>query len=93
MAAVRNAKPEGDFPMPKRLQTYEAPGIVVTFDPNICVHSTVCLRGLPAVFDVRRKRWIAAEAALPEEVAAQVARCPSGALQYRLTPLPPGDSG
>jgi uncharacterized Fe-S cluster protein YjdI len=79
--------------MPKRLQTYEAPGIVVTFDPNVCVHSAVCLRGLPAVFDVRRKRWIAAEAAPPEAVAAQVARCPSGALQCRLTSKPPDGSG
>lgn len=67
----------------KRLQTYEAPGITVTFDPNLCIHSGVCVRGLPGVFDVRRKRWIHADAATPDEVAAQVERCPSGALQYR----------
>ena len=72
--------------MAKPLQTYEAPGIVVTFDPNVCRHTGVCLRGLPAVFDVQRKRWVRPELALPEEVAAQVARCPSGALQYRLAP-------
>ena len=71
--------------MAKPLQTYEAPGIVVTFDPNVCKHTGICLRGLPAVFDVRRKRWVRPELAAPEEVAAQVARCPSGALQYRLT--------
>lgn len=69
--------------MTKRLQTYEAPGITVTFDPAICVHSGACVRGLPAVFDVRRKRWIHAAAASPDEVAAQVQRCPSGALQFR----------
>jgi uncharacterized Fe-S cluster protein YjdI len=68
----------------KRLQTYETPDIIVTFDPNICQHSGVCVRGLPAVFDVRRKRWVAPEKATPEEVAAQVRRCPSGALQYQL---------
>lgn len=67
--------------MGSRLQTYEAPGITVTFDPGICIHSAVCVRGLPAVFDVRRKRWIHADAASPDEVAEQVARCPSGALQ------------
>ena len=67
--------------MGSRPQTYEAPGITVTFDPGICIHSAVCVRGLPAVFDVRRKRWIHAEAASPDEVAAQVARCPSGALR------------
>ncbi|HEY3287298.1 MAG TPA: (4Fe-4S)-binding protein [Gemmatimonadaceae bacterium] len=71
--------------MGKRLQTYEAEGITVTFDPAVCVHSGVCLRGLPLVFDVRRKRWIHAEAASPEEIAAQVDRCPSGALQYQRT--------
>jgi len=68
--------------MPKRVQVYEAPGITVTFDPNICTHSGNCLRGLPAVFDVRRQRWIKPELATPEQVAAQIGRCPSGALQF-----------
>jgi uncharacterized Fe-S cluster protein YjdI len=67
--------------MEKRLQVYEAPGVTVTFDPNICQHTGICLRGLPAVFDVTRKRWIRPELASPEEVIAQVGRCPSGALQ------------
>jgi len=68
--------------MARRLQTYEADRIVVTFDPEVCRHSAVCLQGLPAVFDVRRRQWIKPELAAPEDVAAQVARCPSGALQY-----------
>jgi len=66
----------------KRLQTYETPEIVVTFDPNLCTHSGNCVRGLPLVFDVKRKRWIQPEAATAAEVAAQIERCPSGALQY-----------
>jgi uncharacterized Fe-S cluster protein YjdI len=70
--------------MPKRLQTYETPGITVTFDPNICIHSGVCVRGLPAVFDVRRSDWVRPYAATAAEVAAQVDRCPSGALRYTL---------
>jgi uncharacterized Fe-S cluster protein YjdI len=65
----------------KRLQIYETPGVTVTFDPNICQHTGICLRGLPAVFDIREKRWIRPELASPAEVIAQVARCPSGALQ------------
>jgi uncharacterized Fe-S cluster protein YjdI len=68
----------------KRLQTYETPEIVVTFDPNACCHSGVCVRGLPAVFDVNRKRWVRPEAATAAEVAAQIERCPSGALQFKL---------
>lgn len=70
--------------MAKRVQSYEAPGITVTFDPNVCRHSGVCLRALPAVFDVRRARWVEPEAATPDEVAAAIRKCPSGALQYRL---------
>lgn len=70
--------------MGQRLQVYETDGITVTFDPTRCTHSGRCIRGLPAVFDIRRRRWVSPEAAPVDEVAAQVARCPSGALQsYR----------
>lgn len=68
--------------MSRRLQTYEGEGFAVTFDPNVCSHSGNCVRGLPAVFDVRRKRWVAVEAASAEEIEAQIRRCPSGALQF-----------
>lgn len=76
--------------MGRRLQVYQTPEITVTFDPNICIHSGACVRGLPAVFDIRRKRWVRPEAALADEVVTQVARCPSGALKtYRPgEPLP-----
>ena len=70
--------------MGKRVQVYETPGITVTFDPNVCTHSAQCVRGLPAVFDVSRRRWIQPALATPEQVAAQIARCPSGALQYTM---------
>jgi len=70
--------------MSKPVQIYETAAITVTFDPNICAHSGVCVRGLPAVFDIRRRDWIRPEAATAEEVVALVKRCPSGALQYRL---------
>jgi uncharacterized Fe-S cluster protein YjdI len=73
----------------KKLQNYETAEIVVTFDPNVCVHSGVCLRGLPDVFDVGRPRWVRPDLAAAADVAAQVARCPSGALQYRLKGKPP----
>jgi uncharacterized Fe-S cluster protein YjdI len=72
--------------MTKRLQTYEGPGITVTFDPNVCIHSGVCVRGLRAVFDVSRRRWVDVTAAPADAIAAQVERCPSGALQYVLKP-------
>jgi uncharacterized Fe-S cluster protein YjdI len=74
--------------MSKRRQTYEAEGITVTFDPDVCIHSGVCLLGLPDVFDIQRQRWIRPELQPPDVVAAQVMRCPSGALQFRRTTKP-----
>lgn len=70
--------------MPGKLQVYESTEITVTFEPAVCRHTGACLLGLPAVFDVKRKRWIRPELASAEAVAAQVARCPSGALQFIL---------
>lgn len=66
----------------KPVQTYKGPGITVTFDPNLCAHSAVCLRGLPEVFDVNRPDWIDPTAAAADEIAAVIDRCPSGALRY-----------
>ena len=68
--------------MAKRRQTYEAPEIIVTFDPDVCIHSGVCVRGLPDVFDIKRKHWIRPELQNADLVAQQVERCPSRALQY-----------
>jgi uncharacterized Fe-S cluster protein YjdI len=69
--------------MEKHLQVYETPAVTVTFDPAMCQHTGICLRGLPAVFDIAHKRWVRPELALATEVIAQVGRCPSGALQIR----------
>jgi len=70
--------------MGKPLQIYETPEITVTFEPERCIHSGNCVRGLPSVFDVRRKRWVSPEAASADAVEAQIAKCPSGALKsYR----------
>jgi uncharacterized Fe-S cluster protein YjdI len=69
-----------------RLQAYEGSDFTVTFDPGVCIHAGRCVRGLPAVFDVRRKRWIDVDAASSDAIAAQVGRCPSGALQFLSDP-------
>jgi uncharacterized Fe-S cluster protein YjdI len=67
----------------ERTQTYQTDEVVLTFDPKTCRHTGVCVRGLPAMFDVNQRRWVRPELATADEVLAQVARCPSGALQAR----------
>ena len=73
--------------MVKRLQTYHRNGITVTFDPQLCIHSGVCICDLPEVFDMSRARWIRPENASTADVARVVASCPSAALKYVLDEL------
>lgn len=65
----------------RKRQTYEGTSITVTFDRALCIHAEECVRGLPAVFDPTRPRWIRPDEAGPDEVVATVARCPTGALR------------
>lgn len=50
------------------------------YDLARCIHAAECVHGAPAVFDIKRKPWIDPDGATPEEIAAVVDRCPSGAL-------------
>ena len=74
-------------------KTYEGERIAVSFDNEVCIHAGECVRGLPAVFDTKRRPWIDPDGADAEAVAAQVERCPSGALRYVLRgPEPSGSA-
>ncbi|MEV6975959.1 (4Fe-4S)-binding protein [Kitasatospora sp. NPDC093806] len=64
-------------------RTYRAPGIAVSFDPEVCRHAAECVHGLPSVFDTARRPWIMPDAAEPGVIAEVVRRCPTGALTYR----------
>ena len=54
--------------------------VTVLWRPSLCVHSGICARGLPQVFDPKRRPWVTIDGASAAEIVAQVARCPSGAL-------------
>jgi uncharacterized Fe-S cluster protein YjdI/CDGSH-type Zn-finger protein len=61
---------------------YRGEGIDVTYDAKRCIHAAECVRGLPAVFDTRRRPWILPSAAAADAIAAVIERCPTGALHY-----------
>ena len=65
-------------------KAYGAPGVTVYYERGRCLHFAECVRGLPQVFDVKKRPWIQPENASAEQVAEVVRRCPSGALHYRL---------
>ncbi len=57
--------------------------VTVLWDASLCTHSGICVRGLPQVFNVHLHPWIDVTKATTEEIVAQVAQCPSGALAIR----------
>lgn len=58
--------------------------ITIVWNPEKCIHSGVCVRTLPQVYNPKAKPWITIENASSEELKAQVSKCPSGALSYYL---------
>jgi uncharacterized Fe-S cluster protein YjdI len=70
--------------MKEPVQRYTRNALTVTFDPRVCVHSGICVRGLFGVFDVSKRPWVNLDGASPDAVVEQVKRCPSGALQFSL---------
>jgi len=57
--------------------------ITVVWQPDICIHSGICARGLGKVFRPKESPWIEIKAESSEAIAAQVGRCPSGALSLK----------
>ena len=61
---------------------YRNDEVSVLWKPALCIHSGICARGLPQVFDPYRRPWIMMELSDTETITAQVDRCPSGALSW-----------
>lgn len=56
--------------------------VTVVWEPAKCIHSTICWKKLPQVFDPRKRPWITPEGADTQQIVEQVKTCPSGALTY-----------
>ena len=69
--------------MTKKVHTYASDDLVVEYDVSRCIHVGECVKGLPTVFDPKRRPWIDPSLAPAESVEAVIRRCPTGALHYR----------
>lgn len=56
--------------------------VTVVWKPNVCIHSTLCWKGLVSVFNPKERPWIKMDGASTETIIEQVRKCPSGALSY-----------
>ena len=68
--------------MPLDILHYNNGEVKVIWKPGLCIHSGICFKGLPGVFDPRRKPWIDVAQADTKTIIEQVKKCPSGALSY-----------
>ncbi len=71
--------------MEKRItKKYDNGEITVIWQPHKCIHSAICFRGLPSVFDPQKRPWVNIEGADTATIADQVEKCPSRALSYQM---------
>lgn len=59
---------------------YSGDGVTVVWKPKLCIHSGICFRGMPGVFDPTRRPWVDLSKADATAVIEHVGKCPSGAL-------------
>lgn len=57
--------------------------VTILWKPEKCIHSGICVKTLPQVYDPKEKPWIKPGNASSQELIDQVALCPSGALSLQ----------
>lgn len=57
--------------------------VVVVWQSSKCIHSGMCVRNLPNVFQPKEHPWIKPENATSKEIIDAVSKCPSGALSIK----------
>ncbi len=66
----------------KITRKYSNGEVTIIWKPDVCIHSAICFKGLPEVFDPRVRPWINAQGASSLQIIEQVKKCPSGALTF-----------
>jgi uncharacterized Fe-S cluster protein YjdI len=68
--------------MSQKIFKYTNGEVTVVWQPGLCIHSAICVRGLPKVFDSKRRPWIDVSQSDTLLIVEQVKKCPSGALSF-----------
>ncbi|AJR03641.1 (4Fe-4S)-binding protein [Siansivirga zeaxanthinifaciens] len=65
-----------------KTKEYSNGEVTIVWEPEKCIHSGICVNGLPDVFQPKDKPWIKIDAAKTEALVKQVKACPSVALRF-----------
>jgi uncharacterized Fe-S cluster protein YjdI len=71
------------FLLMSAIKEYSNDDITILWEPEKCIHSANCVKGLPAVFSPKSRPWINMKGAMSQAITDQVGRCPSGALSIK----------
>ena len=65
-----------------KTKNYSNGEVTIVWNAESCIHSGICVRGLPNVFQPKDRPWIKIDQASTEDLVKQVKQCPSGALSF-----------
>ncbi|GHE72323.1 MULTISPECIES: (4Fe-4S)-binding protein [Roseivirga] len=65
------------------VKEYSNGEVTIVWKPDLCIHSGICLRGLPKVFNLKQRPWVQPEKANSDQIVALVRECPSKALSVK----------
>ncbi|MDO1501421.1 (4Fe-4S)-binding protein [Winogradskyella maritima] len=66
----------------EKVKEYSNGEVTIIWKPEQCIHSGICVKGLPEVFQPKDKPWIKIDNATTQALVSQVKDCPSGALSH-----------
>lgn len=65
------------------VREYSNGEVTILWKQKLCIHSGICVKTLPKVYNPKERPWIKPENASSKELIDQVAKCPSGALSIK----------
>lgn len=64
------------------IREYTNGELTVVWKPHLCIHSEICVKSLPKVYNPNERPWIKPDHASTSELMVQINDCPSQALSY-----------
>lgn len=56
--------------------------VTVVWQSGKCIHSAICVKNNPNVFQPKQQPWIKIDGSSTDKIIETVQKCPSGALTY-----------
>jgi uncharacterized Fe-S cluster protein YjdI len=65
-----------------KTKEYSNGEVTIVWEAEKCIHSAICVKNSPKVFQPKDRPWVKIDAASTNEIVETVKKCPSGALSF-----------